>query len=212
MDLNEALQTLQRLGKAGEAQAILDQAVTAGQSRYQPVQASTRISASRKAELLAKEYKQHVAALTKQLEAMATKEANAAFDDTSRVTGITGLTGDQASLSISRRDAGDRVSKVTDSTELQRMLQTATTSGDEVMARAIAARAIELGDHITMSTFADQRPDLAPAVERAWANAQPPSGATKTAMLITGGLVHSLKPDALAGKQDYEIDQLANAE
>ena len=74
-----------------------------------------------------------------------------------------GLPGDVASLSISRRDAGDRVAGITDPVQLQRLLAQAVRSGDDVLSRAIAQAAVEQDDAATTNAFTAAYPDLQPA-------------------------------------------------
>jgi hypothetical protein len=56
----------------------------------------------------------------------------------SSLFGISSLRGDAASLSISRRDAVDRVEKVENTDQAIALLARASTGGDEVLARVIA--------------------------------------------------------------------------
>lgn len=61
--------------------------------------------------------------------------------DAAAVFGTAGLPGDPATLVISRRDAGERVADENDSIKLQRLLDQAVLTGDDVLSHAIAEKA-----------------------------------------------------------------------
>lgn len=60
--------------------------------------------------------------------------------------GTDGLSGNAGALAISMRDAADRVAQVETRDELVRLLDRATHTGDEVLARAVARQAFDRGD------------------------------------------------------------------
>lgn len=79
---------------------------------------------------------------------------------TRKAFGVDGMKGDAGSLAISLRDAADRVTQVNDRSELARLLDSATHSGDEVLARAVARQAFEQGDAELLDTFVSIRPEV----------------------------------------------------
>jgi hypothetical protein len=86
----------------------------------------------------------------------------------SRVYGISTLTGDTASLAISRRDAGDRVARLKTEDEALALLTRAERSGDEPLARALAERATEMDWIRVGNAFLETRPHLDADLNELW--------------------------------------------
>jgi hypothetical protein len=87
------------------------------------------------------------------------------------VFGVGGIPGDAGSLAISSRDAADRVASAS-AEELRDLLDRATRSRDEVLARAVVQRAIEEGDPKVVNDFTARRPELLDPTERLWDRAR----------------------------------------
>lgn len=138
---------------------------------------------------------------------MASRVVRVDRDDAERVFGTKGLDGDAASLAISRRDAGDRVAAAGGPSELRELLRRATRSGDEVLARAVAERAVEDQDAGTMHAFIADRTQLDAASERLW-NAR---RAGNDSMMLSMQLLN-LVPEELQGMTFDSIEQLAGQE
>ncbi|TKV61343.1 hypothetical protein FDO65_07020 [Nakamurella flava] len=105
--------------------------------------------------------------------------------DAQNVTGIGGLTGDPNMLQMSMRQATDKVADVNDSAELTKMLRRATQQGDEIMARAIAGRALALRYTRPLHQFVKDRPELDAAVERLWESTNPRRARGERQTLLT---------------------------
>jgi hypothetical protein len=199
-----ALTDLARQGASDQADAIL-QDVTSSLD-WTSIESNADLSDDGKRRALAVKYIALINTLARQLSIAAKAGSTQATDDAANVLGIAGLKGDVASLSISRRDASDRVADITDSVALQRLLERATRNGDEPLARAVADQALTLNDADTLNALTETRPELADAVARLW-NAQQrksPTLDTKTQWWLA-----SLKPALLSNLQPYEIEAAA---
>jgi len=116
--------------------------------------------------------------LTAEVEALARSADADDRRDASIVFGTAGLPGDAASLAISARDAGDRVEQAKNPDELLTLLDRATHTGDEVLARAVVRRAVEEGLPNIVNEFTQTRPALLEATERLWARSQREASST----------------------------------
>ena len=114
-----ALASLQRLGRSADADTLLTDAEA---TSYDAILNDGTRSDAWKLQTCAQRYTSVMATSARQLTAAATTAGNQDADDAARVYGIKGLAGDVASLSISRRDAGDRVASITDTVQRQRLL------------------------------------------------------------------------------------------
>ena len=144
--------------------------------------------------------------LATKLTAAASRAATQDSIDAARVYGVAGLSGDPASLAISRRDAGDRVADITDPQQLCGLLATAVRNGDEVLAHAIAEAAVKSGDLSTTTLFQQSYPKLSDAVERLWSAEHKRMTGTD---ITVAWRVAALKPAPLDSLQDYEIQAAA---
>lgn len=90
-----------------------------------------------------------------------------------RVFGTESLPGDPASLSISRRDASDRVDQLETNEQALTLLRKASRSGDEVLARSIAQWAYEQQSMEVANAFLTDRPELDAPFSELWGNARP---------------------------------------
>lgn len=200
----DSLNALARLGQSDAAQAIL--AEEAGRVSYDHIHQNADLSDEGKQKAVAARYVAQMNTVAKRLADAARVHGEQDRRDAANALGINGLSGDHASLSISRRDAADRVASVRDTTELQRMLTQATRNGDETLARAIADHAISTGDATTVNMFTADRPTQTAAVERLWGTAQRQQS---TADLATHFHLASLRPTTLGRLTDYEIQTTA---
>jgi hypothetical protein len=198
--VNTALATMRNLGLSDQADAIV--AAAAQSAPYTALDADTDHNDDWKRTQYARAYTTVMTGLARKLTTAATTAGASGNDDTARVYGIKGLPGDVASLSISRRDAGDRVAGITDSTQLRRLLDTAVRTGDEVLAHAIVEVAIGFSDTDTVDAFIAAYPDLADATQRLW---DADHRKMSTVDLTAAWRVAALKPAALGSLQNYEI-------
>jgi hypothetical protein len=194
-----ALASLQRLGRSADADTLLTDAEA---TSYDAILNDGTRSDAWKLQTCAQRYTSVMATLARQLTAAATTAGNQDADDAARVYGIKGLAGDVASLSISRRDAGDRVASITDTVQRQRLLAQATRTGDDVLAHAIVEAAIASLDADTTNQFAAAYPALADAVQRLWDSA---THRMTSADIATAWRLAALKPVPLKPLQNYEI-------
>jgi hypothetical protein len=202
--IRDALASLQRLGQSDRADQLLADAERS--TSYDDIANDASRSQDWKTTQAAKRYIAVMASLATKLTATANTAGSQDADDASRVYGVKGLTGDPASLAISRRDAGDRVADITDPQQLRDLLDSSVRQGDVVLSHAIAEAAIKSGDVDTTNAFSAAYADLAPGVERLWAAEH----RKMTGLDITvAWRVAALKPPALASKLDYEIQQAA---
>jgi hypothetical protein len=208
MDRQEAMKTLVQAGRHDDVRSAIDRRVQSAAAEYAGIRANPAWSEDYKRWALAVACTQHNRSLTEDLVKMAKNAVISDRGDAERVFGVSGLSGDAASLSISRRDAGDRVANVSKPDELQTLLARATRSGDEVMARAVAERALEIGDAKTLEKFAEDRPHLDSAVERLWeAQRREDSGTMEFAIPMAG-----LKPSEFGSDGFGSIEAVAQRE
>jgi len=201
-----ALQALQRLGQSAVAQPLLAEAADEIAAVSSPIQADTSRSDSYKLTTQARLYSSVITALAGKLTDTASTAGAQDASDAANVFGIKGLPGDAASLSISRRDAGDRVANITDPIQRQQLLESAARTGDDTLSRAIVASAMDFNDSDTVNQFMSLYPSLSPAAERLWDAAHRKSNAVD---LSAAWQLAALKPTQLSSLQNYEIASAA---
>jgi hypothetical protein len=198
-----ALAILQRLGCSDQADPPLTDAEA---TTYDAIINDTSRSQGWIVQTCAQKYISVISTLARKLTAAAASTGRQDAADAAAVFGIAGLAGDVASLAISRRDAADRVTAISDPSQLQALLAAAIRSGDVVLAHAIAEAAITSGDLDTTNQFTDAYPSLNDAAQRLWnAEHRKQTGIDMT----TKWRLVSLKPAPLASLQDYEIASAA---
>lgn len=195
MNRQEAIRALVKGGKSKEAKELVTEYVTKAGSRYDSIRADATRSDDYKRYELAVTARRLNNELTDKLVDMAARVVNTDVEDAARAFGTKGLSGDAASLIISRRDAGDRVAEVSNKEDLMSLLTRATRSGDEVLARAAAERAVELQYADVVNKFLESRPELDASVERLWNSARADAGGAgmEFTLALTG-----LKPGEFA--------------
>jgi hypothetical protein len=201
----DALGTLQRLGHSDDAEAALSAAES--RSSYVTITDNDELSDSGKLQRCARQYINVMSTLATQLSSAAAAASRQYDADTASVFGVAGLPGDPATLAISRRDAAERVSDVSDPTNLLRLLSTAVTHGDGIMARAIAEAAVTNRDGATAAAFQQAYPAQADAIERIWNITAPAKGSPWGNLQLQR--LWALKPAPLQRRMGYEIEQLA---
>ena len=136
----DALATLQRLGRSADADELLTEAAS---TSHDAIAADTTRNDEWKLQQYARRYSGTMATLAIKLAAAADIASTKYQDDAARVFGTKGLAGDPATLTVSMRDARERIDAENDSIELQRILDDAALGGDDVFARAIAQKAVD---------------------------------------------------------------------
>jgi hypothetical protein len=194
-----ALRTLQQLGRSDDANPALTIAEAVS---YDSILSDGSRSDAWKLQASARQYIRVVTTLADDLTGVAGAASNQYRQDASTVFGTEGLAGDPATLTVSRRDAAQRVEDVNDSVLLQRLLAQAAEIGDEVLARAVAQKAVESQDFGTLNEFVSLYPQLAAAAQRLWDCA---TRKTTGADITTAWRVAALKPAILKPLQDYEV-------
>ncbi|MGY1845524.1 hypothetical protein [Modestobacter sp. SYSU DS0875] len=211
MDTNEAINALVTAGQGSEVGALLKEEGEAAHRAYRSISDDHTRTDEFKRQELARHYLSRRKTLESKLTDMASKAIGSDRDDAERVFGVKGLAGDAASLAISRRDAADRVAAVQDRDELRDLLRRATRSGDEVLAHAVAERAVEMQDPETMTQFVADRPTLGSAAERLW-NAKQAENRSLNQRFQMTMLLGSLRPSELGGMYIGDIEMLAAGE
>lgn len=206
MNRSEAVKALARAGKGSEVQEVIDKWNQVAAQRYAEIRNDRSRTEDYKRWLLAVACSQVGKSLDDELVKMGSRAVAADRDDAERVFGVRGVSGDAASLVISRRDAGDRASAVSNGADLRDLLARATRSGDEVLARAVAERAMEMQNTDTLHQFVRDRPQLDGAVERLW-NAE---RAGRDVFAINVGLT-GLKPEELGSTSFDSIEAMAHS-
>lgn len=209
-EVTEAMDTLASLGQGDEAQEVLRDAVQNVQARYASISADTMISEDYRRQLLAQTWQKQADDLTTRLTAMADQARAGDTLDASSVFGVRGLPGDFAQLTMSRRDAADRVKGILRPDELMRELNSATRSGDEIMARAVAEQATAIGAADVVNAFTAARPALADTVERVWNSTH--RRADFNSRFVTAGYISNMKPPGFERAYETEISRRARGE
>lgn len=211
MNRQEAIKALTMAGRQPEIEQAIAEAVARAKSGYAEIRNDDRLTDEWKRTQMAKVFKNHNDDLTKKLVGLAGNAVRADRVDATSVFGINGLPGDPASLVISRRDAGDRVASITSSAELRDLLARATRQGDEVFARAIADRALELRDNKTLEQFCEDRPNQAAPVERLWDAQQQEDRAVDVGWAAAMQLME-LRPEEFGSMPAASIESIAFAD
>ena len=201
---SDALNHLARLGQGDHAKTVVANAANA--VSYDAITGNADLSDAGKQKAAAAKFVSHMSSVAAELEADAQRFGKQHAEDSANTFGIAGLQGDHATLSISRRDAAERVGKITDSTELQRVLAQANRNGDDTMCRAIADHAMSIGDAGTLNAFTAAQPQHADAVKRLWTAAQ---HSTTTSDVVAGWHLAELKPSVLGKLSDQQIEAVA---
>ncbi len=208
-EIRGALQALSAFGSLAEGQEALSEASAKARASYEPILNDSTISETHRQHLLARAYTQHMDGVRTKLSEMVDREAASDTADASSVFGIRGLTGDPAQLTMSRRDAADRVSSLFDSRDLMNMLASATRTGDEVLARAVAERATHIGAAAVVNEFTRTRAHLANTVEKIWNTTH-----RRQAFDALGptAVIRAMKPRGLDRTPEFEIRRIAQPE
>lgn len=168
MERRDAIKALARAGKYKDALELIGQHGRTAQARFEEIRADRTRTEEWRRWALARNSAHEISRLDAELSRRAERVVSTDRTDASSVFGVLGINGDEASKSISRRDAGDRVAAITDGGELRALLARATRSGDEILARAVAERALEISDNTTLEQFIADRPEKEAAVVRLW--------------------------------------------
>ncbi len=207
MELKDALKSLNAAGRSQEVADLVDAEANRAAGAYREIKQDASRTEEYTRWAIAQHYVRTRQAVEKRIMDMGATAVRSDRGDAEAVFGVRGLPGDAASLVISRRDAADRVANVEDLAELRQLLTRATRAGDEVLARAVAERAVEKRDADTMNQFIADRPNLEAASERLW-NAE---RAGDVSMTMTMHLA-ALRPAELSGMDRGSIEYLAGNE
>lgn len=201
----DALKALTVAGRGPEVTDYLTKTADDLSRRYAATTANKDLNELGRNRQLARTYRDARA----QVEAELARRSNTAIlrdrSDASSVLGVQGLSGDPQMLQMSMRQANDKVAEINDARELSELLRRATRQGDEVMARAVAARALELRVDGPLHQFIEDRPELDGAVERLWRGQE-----AEHDTMHFSTLLYALKPPELSGTPSWEIDRLAD--
>jgi hypothetical protein len=201
----DAMKKLNAAGKRREAREVVQREADRASGAYRFIRQDASLSEEGKRQQLAVEALRTRRKVEQELTSMARLVLSSDREDVAKVLGTAGVQGDPASLIISRRDASDRVANVTDRAELQELLRQATRSGDELLARAVAAKALDNLDDSTMNLFLEDRPHLDAAANRLW-NAQ----RAETDTLGDVAVLADLSPHELIGMDEDGLSEVAS--
>lgn len=204
MELGDGLKALAQAGQAGEVREWLMRLGDEVGVQYDQIRGNGTRTEDYKRYQLAAAYVRVREAVQAEVERRAAGMRVVDQGDAERVLGVAGLPGDAASLAISRRDASDRVAGVGSADDLRALLQRATRMGDEVLARAVAERALEDLDSKTMNLFLEDRPELDESVNRLWKAKQSESSGFAVMVELAG-----LRPSELSSMPMSAIEKLA---
>lgn len=191
MNRQEAVRTLVLAGREDEVKAAIDGRAEWAQADYKELRSNDSWSEDYKLQRIKETWDEHKEALADELVKLAGSSVRDDRVDASGVFGVDGIPGDKTALIIALRDAGDRVSQIDSQDDLMEMLNRATRIGDEVMARAVADKAMEWRYNKVLEKFIDDRPNLADPVKRIWDakdREEDSQIATWSAAILTGNL------------------------
>lgn len=208
MDRQQAIKQIARAGKSAEAISAVSEILGSAGREYERIRSDATWSSDHKQRCVAQVYVAAQAEVDASLMRLAEQAAGQERRDVAQVFGLEGLSGDAATLAISRRDAVDRVARLETKAEMSQLLDRATRSGDEVLARAVAERATELQDVDTVNQFLADRPRLEEPCERLWAAQQ---RSDNDSMMLTFQTMAGT-PAELEGLNSREVEQLTATE
>lgn len=203
----DQLKTLTAAGKGKEARQLLEARASRAAREYDLIRSDASLSEAGKRQRLAGVATQVRREAEAEIAKLAARVIDLDRDDAGKVLGVSGLQGDPASLVISRRDAADRVAQTSTREELQELLRRATRSGDEVLARAVAEKALEELDAKTMNQFLADRPLLDDAANRLWNARQAETDGFSIAIQAA-----DLSPHEFFGMDSDAVREIAEAE
>jgi hypothetical protein len=206
VDANEAIKILVTAEHAESVEEYLTARGESAAAHYADIARDDSLSEKGRTRQLARAYLSHRQTVERDLADRAARVTRVDRGDAESVFVTAGLSGDPANLIIARRDADDRVASA-EAHDLPAMLRRATRAGDEVMARAIVARAVENGDADTVNQFTADRPDLQAATERLW-----DAERAQTDTFSTNVLLAALRPGELSRVHTQDIEVLADTE
>ncbi|MUL39708.1 hypothetical protein FZ103_00685 [Streptomonospora sp. PA3] len=120
------------------------------------------------------------------------------------------LTSTDPTSAISRRDAQDRAARVEDATEARELLRRAERNGDEHLAQAIAARAVEFPLDVEWSAIVDEYVSTRPKAAEALARLRELPDPNDVAYGFRVEMQFAVVPTgALASKRPDQVDSLA---
>ncbi|WP_061269435.1 hypothetical protein, partial [Cellulosimicrobium funkei] len=126
-----------------------------------------------------------------------------------QVLGTVGLKGDNASLIISQRDAADRVANIKTAGQALQLLGQASTTGDQVLARAVAGIALRNQWVEVADAFLAEYPELNDPYNLLWANEHGGPSSLEQEVFLESA-IDSLRPRELAGMGLFHIQHLAS--
>lgn len=168
MEATESMQVLARAGRADDALNVVRRAADRASRSYDQIISDESRTEDYKATELEAVHASIRDDVARSLEKMARGARESEQRTAAKVFGTTGLSGDPASLAISRRDAADRAASAETSSDLRNLLDRANRIGDEVLARAVAERAFEQQDVDVLNAFLETRPHLDGDLQRLW--------------------------------------------
>jgi len=169
---SRAVDTLIRAGRKSEIIELYESYAKSTHARYNAIRNEPGYTDEWKATELDRTYQTFKSSITAELVEKARLADADDRGDAARVFGVAGLPGDTASLTISARDAADRAAQTDTTDDLRALLERADRSGDEVLARAVAQRAVEVGSADIVNDFTSTREHLRDPVERLWDRAR----------------------------------------
>lgn len=204
MSTRDAYKALVAAGKRADAHKVIADKTRSVQNQYNEIRQDRSRTEDYKKHLFANSYLAARRSIDEELNRLASRVIQIDRDDASNVFGTAGLPGDPASLSISLRDASDRVAGIQEGKDLRELLARATRSGDEVLARACVQRAMEMQSAETVNAFTADRPGLEAATERLWNSQQ----AEHDSFSLTMELI-AMQPGELSGMGHDAIEAAA---
>lgn len=202
----DAIKTLLAAGKRSDVRALLAKEDEDAARAYKAIEGNDTLSDIGRRRQLASSYLGRRDRVERELQRLADTCAQQDRSDASSVLGVYGLKGDPASLAISMRDATDRVAEINNAGELNDLLRRADRTGDEVLARAIAARALDIQEPAPLHQFLATRPQLDSAVERLWNANRADTESFDLEMQLA-----ALRPAELLGASLHELERAAEA-
>ncbi|NRQ51559.1 hypothetical protein [Aeromicrobium stalagmiti] len=205
MERQEAIKTLVKGGKSADVRKLLHEKADSAHRAYSQITSDADLTEEAKRSRQAAHYMSVIKGVNDELSRMASRVYLTDQDDASTVFGIKGLDGDVASLSISRRDAADRIASCEASAQVLELLRRATRSGDEVLARAAAEWGVEHRDPKVANEFLKTRPQHDAALQRLWDGEAAERGGGMDIAIAVGGI----RPGDMFSMSDSQIEALA---
>lgn len=195
--IDQALGTLNNLGRLGEAHAVVDD--VAQNTNYGAIDSDPELTADAKIDRHSAAYAKTMSTVAQRLNRAATIAKLQHDDDHAACFGIL-----NPHLADSHRTATALANTIVDPRARQSAIADAIADGDTVLARALTKSAVTNSDLASVNLFSDANPHLDSSLQRLW-DAQHTKNDRRQLGLAQYSAKGALKPSALSSLAPFQI-------